>query len=133
MADGIVINQPKAGWITARYHVGGNVSLGNSAGVAWNFLENANNHSDETVTAMNIMEAEWSIGNGAFWTVTRGANTVLVLTEGQHAFDFSDGRLIDNAGGEPQANVVVTKTGSGGSTLILKIHKKSTIAGGSQY
>jgi len=41
--------------------------------------------------------------------------------------------LIDTAGGEPSANVVVTKTGAGPSTLLIKLHKRSAVAGGSIY
>ena len=133
MADGITTNQTKGGWITARFNSGANVAIGNTAGEAWDALYHANTIPGEIVTAMHIVGAEWSIGNGAFWTVSRGANTVLVLSDGQHNFDLSDGRLIDTLGGEPQANVVVTKTGAGPSTLILRIHKKSPITGGSQY
>jgi hypothetical protein len=83
---------------------------------------------------MNIISAEVNCGgaNNIYFTIKRGANTVLVLS-GQDYFDLSDSRIIDNMGGEPQANVVVTKTGAGPSTLILKLHKVSAIAGGSSY
>jgi hypothetical protein len=127
MAEGIVNKQVKGGWCVAKFHSTGAVYL-NSA----NPLLGANS-AGETVTRMNIVSAEWSIGNNAYWTVKRGANTVLVLSDGQHYMDFSDSRLIDNYGGEPQANVVITKTGSGPSTLVLKLHKTSSISGGSGY
>jgi hypothetical protein len=127
MAQGIVNKHVKGGWCVAKFHSTGAVYL-NSA----NPLLGANS-AGETVTRMNIVSAEWSIGNNAYWTVQRGANTVLVLSDGQHYMDFSDSRLIDNYGGEPQANVVITKTGSGPSTLVLKLHKVTTISGGSQY
>jgi len=127
MAQGVVNKHVKGGWVIAKFHSSGAVYLNNSNGLL------GVNSSGETVTRMNIVSAEWSIGNNAYWTVQRGANTVLVLSDGQHAMDFSDSRLIDNYGGEPQANLVVTKVGSGPSTLVLKIHKTSSISGGSEY
>ena len=127
MAEGVINKHVKGGWCIAKFHSSGAIYL-NSA----NPLLGANS-GGEVVRSMNIISAEWSAGNGAYWTVKRGANTVLVLSEGQDVFDFSDSRLIDNYGGEPQANVVVTKVGSGPTTLILKLHKQSAIAGGSQY
>jgi hypothetical protein len=127
MAQGVVNKHVKGGWVIAKFHSSGAVYLNNSNGLL------GVNSSGETVTRMNIVSAEWSIGNNAYWTVQRGANTVLVLSDGQHVMDFSDSRLIDNYGGEPQANLVVTKTGSGPSTLVLKIHKTSSISGGSEY
>lgn len=127
MAEGIVNKHVKGGWCVAKFHSTGAVYLNSG-----NPLLGANS-AGETVTRMNIVSAEWSIGNNAYWTVKRGANTVLVLSDGQHYMDFSDSRLIDNYGGEPQANVVITKTGSGPSMLTLKLHKVTTITGGSTY
>jgi hypothetical protein len=127
MAQGVVNKHVKGGWVIAKFHSSGAVYLNNS-----NALLGVNS-AGETVSRMNIVSAEWSIGNNAYWTVQRGANTVLVLSDGQHVMDFSDSRLIDNYGGEPQANLVVTKVGSGPSTLVLKIHKTSSISGGSEY
>ena len=127
MAQGVVNKHVKGGWVIAKFHSDSAIFL-NSA----NPLLGANSAS-ETVTRMNIVSAEWSIGNNAFWTVKRGANTVLVLSDGQHVMDLSDSRLVDNYGGEPQANLVITKTGAGPSTLILKLHKVTSIAGGSGY
>lgn len=127
MAQGIVNKHVKGGWVIAKFHSSGAVYLNNS-----NVLLGANS-AGETVSRMNIVSAEWSIGNNAYWQVQRGANTVLVLSDGQHVMDFSDSRLIDNYGGEPQANLVVTKVGSGPSTLVLKIHKTTSITGGSSY
>jgi hypothetical protein len=127
MAEGFVNKHTKGGWCIAKFNTSGALYL-NSA----NPLLGANS-AGETVTSMNIVSAEWSIGNNAYWTIKRGANTVIVLTDGQHCFDFSDSRLIDNYGGEPQSNVVITKTGAGPSHLTLKIHKITSIAGGSRY
>lgn len=127
MADGIVNKHVKGGWIIAKFNASGFIKPNHS-----NPLIGANS-AGETVEAMNIISAEWSIGNNAHWTVARGANTVLILTDGQHCFDLSDSRVLDGLGGDPQANVVVTKVGSGPGTLILKLHKKTAISGGSQY
>jgi hypothetical protein len=127
MANGIVNRHVKGGWFIAKFHSDGYVSLNSAA------PERGANSAGEVVRSMNIVSAEWSIGNNAFWTVKRGANTVLVLSDGQHVFDMSDSRLIDMEGGNPSANIVITKTGSGPSTLILKVHKTTAITGGSGY
>jgi hypothetical protein len=130
MAEGVVNKHVKGGWIIVKYNGAGGFVKANHS----NALNGANS-AGETVTRMNIVSAEWSIGgaNNAYWEVKRGANTVLVLTNGQHCFDFSDSRLIDNYGGEPQANIVVTKIGSGPGHITLKVHKTTSIAGGSEY
>jgi hypothetical protein len=127
MAEGIVNRHVKGGWFIAKFHSGGYISLNSAtAGIGAN-------SAGEVVRSMNIVSAEWSIGNNAFWTIKRGGNTVLVLSDGQHVFDMSDSRLIDMEGGNPSSNIVVTKTGSGPSTLILKVHKTTSINGGSGY
>jgi hypothetical protein len=124
----IVNKQQRGGWVIAHFTGSGAIYC-NSA----NPLLGANS-ARETVGGMNIVSAEWSIGNNAHWVVSRGANTILNLTDGQHVFDMTDGRILDGLGGNPQANVVVTKTGSGPGTLILKLHKRVTITGsGPQY
>ena len=124
----VVNKHTRGGWVIAHFVASGAVYL-NSA----NALLGANSKG-ETVTKMNIVSAEWSVGNNAHWTVSRGANTILNLTDGQHVFDMSDSRQLDNLGGNPTANVVVTKVGSGPGTLILKLHKQVQITGnGSQY
>lgn len=116
------------GYVIAKFHASGFISL-NSA----NPVVSANSSSRETVRSMNIISADWTIANGASWTVARGGNTILVLSEGQSTFDFSDGRILDNVGGEASSNVVITKNGSSPATLVLKLHKQSSITGGSQY
>lgn len=122
-----IVSKQKSGWVVARFVATGAIYPNNS-----NALLGANN-AGETVNSMQIISAEWSIGNGAYWQVQRGANTVLLLTEGQHCFEMTDSRVIDSLGGEPQSNVVVTKVGSGPGTLILKLHKKTAMSGGSTY
>jgi len=128
MADGIQLKQTRGGYIVAKFNASGFLKLNHS-----NPLIGANS-AGEIVQEMNIVSAEWSVGNNAYWQVQRGANTVLLLTDGQHCFDLSDGRRVDGLGGEPVANVVITKQGSGPGTLILKIHKRVAITpNGSTY
>jgi hypothetical protein len=126
MAEGIVNKHQKAGWVVAKFHDSGFVTLNNA-----NTVIGANT-AGETVRALNIISAAWTVSNGTF-TVARGTNTALILTEGQHDFALEDGRLIDNVGGDPQSNVVVTLSAGATGTLILKLHKRSEIAGGSIY
>ena len=90
------------------------------------------NGPGEVVQTMNIVDIKYSIANNAFYTIRRGANTVAVLA-GTDNWALNDGMLIDTQGGEPSANVVVTKTGAGPSTMIIKLHKRSAVAGGSIY
>lgn len=125
-ANGIVNKHSKGGWIVAKFHASGFIKPNHPTATI------GANTAGETVEALNIISAMVNVSNGAFFTVQRGANTVLVLSSDDD-IDLSDGRLIDNMGGEPQANVVVTKTGAGPSTLILKLHKRSSITGGSIY
>lgn len=126
-SEGIVNKHSKGGWVVAKFNSPGFINLNHPTATI------GANSAGETVTRLNIISAEWSIGNNAYWVVSRGANTVLLLTEGQHVFDLSDSRLIDNGTAEATSNVVVTKVGSGPGTLILKMHKIVAIDGGSEY
>ena len=127
-AEGIVLKARKGGYVVAKFHSGGFIKPNHVTTTI------GANSAGETVASMNIVSAAWATSNGAFFTVTRGANTVLVLGgTAPGDFDLQDGRIIDNMGGEPQANLVVTKTGSGPSTLILKLHKIGQVSGGSEY
>jgi hypothetical protein len=126
-AEGIVNKQNKGGWVIAKFNAPGFINLNHPTATI------GANSAGETVTRLNIISAEWSIGNNAYWEVKRGSNTVLLLTDGQHAFDLSDSRLIDNGTAESTSNVVITKVGSGPGTLILKLHKTVAITGGSEY
>ena len=128
MSNGITNKHTKAGWVTARFTETGNVALMHS-----DPLLGANAHANEIVTALNIISAEWSVADDTHFTISRGANTVLILTSGQHCMDFSDSRLIDTINGEPTSNVAVTLVGAGVGSLVLKLHKKTTISGGSSY
>ena len=127
MAQTVVTNKSiKNGYVTINIGSGGSFFLNNSgAGIGAN-------GPGEVVQTMNIVDIKFSAANGAFYTIKRGANTVAVLA-GNDNWALNDGMLIDTAGGEPSANVVVTKTGAGPSTLLIKLHKRSAIAGGSIY
>jgi len=128
-SEGIVNKQNKGGWVIAKFNNSGFINLNHSTATI------GANSAGETVTRLNIVSAEWSIGgaNNAYWEIKRGSNTVLVLTNGQHCFDLSDSRLVDNGTAEATSNVVVTKVGTGPSTVILKLHKTVSITGGSEY
>jgi hypothetical protein len=126
-AEGIVNKHVKGGWFIAKFNKDGFIKRNHVTATI------GANSAGETVTRMNIVSAEWSCGNNVHWVVQRGSNTVLLLTDGQHVMDFSDSRLIDNGDAEATSNVVVTKVGSGPATLILKMHKTTSISGGSQY
>jgi hypothetical protein len=126
-AEGIVNKHVKGGWVIAKFNTSGFIKRNHPTATI------GANTAGETVTRLNIVSAEWSIGNNAYWEVKRGSNTVLLLTDGQHVFDMSDSRLIDNGDAEATSNVVITKVGSGPGTLILKLHKTTSITGGSIY
>jgi hypothetical protein len=126
-SEGIVNKHVKGGWFVAKYNASGFIKRNHATATI------GANSAGESVTRMNIVSAEWSCGNNAYWVVSRGANTILLLTDGQHVMDFSDSRLIDNGDAEATSNVVITKVGSGPCTLILKLHKTTSISGGSAY
>ena len=126
-AEGIVNKHVKGGWFIAKFNASGFIKRNHPT------VTIGANSAGENVTRMNIVSAEWSCGNNAYWEVKRGSNTILLLTDGQHVMDFSDSRLIDNGDAEATSNVVITKVGSGPVTLILKMHKTVSITGGSSY
>lgn len=77
----------------------------------------------ETVTSAHISQVWWSSSNSSYWTVKRGANTVLVLTETGY-LDFAGNGLglqIDQT-----ANIVFELTGSGVGFVALEGQKKAT-------
>lgn len=125
---GIVLKSTKGGYIVAKFLNDGFIKMNH---VTTNIGANS---AGETVTSMNIISMQVNIGgaNSCYFTIKRGSNTICTLT-GQDFFDLSDCRLLDSEGGNPQANVVVTKTGDGPSTLVLKIHKQCAISGRSIY
>jgi hypothetical protein len=75
----------------------------------------------EIVTAAAICGVDWTVANGTI-TVARGANNVLVLTEGQDGWDFiGDGAIVK----DETASVVVTFSAGAVGTCILILNKKS--------
>lgn len=85
------------------------------------------NDTGETVNAMHISKIMWSVANtapgAATWTVSRGGNTVAVLT-GSGTLDFQEENIRVEAGGDPQANVVFTLA-NGSGVINIKLHKQS--------
>lgn len=128
MADGIIRKDIKGGYIVARYVATGFIKL-NTAGAAVGA-----NSAGETIQSMQISSVVYSTSNGAYFTVGRGANQVGVFSGAGPVQDFQAGGFyIDSEGGNPQANVVITKVGSGPSWITMKLHKRVAITGGSQY
>jgi hypothetical protein len=124
--DRVVNKGIKGGYVTGIFSAGGYIALNSSNAVV------AANSAGETVQEMLISVISWSTTNGAYYTVKRGANTVLNLaTVG--TFDFQASGMAIETGGEAAANVVVTKTGTGPSSLTIKLHKRPAITGGSSY
>ena len=128
MADGIIRRDFKGGYCVARFVASGAVRLNAAPAV------NGANSIGEVVQSMNISSMAWSTSNGAYFTVARGANTVAVLSGPGPIQDYqAAGFYIDSEGGNPQANVVITKVGAGPSWMVMKIHKRAAITGGSAY
>lgn len=76
----------------------------------------------EVVTGLQISSLEWSVTGGNI-TVSRGANTLFILTEGQHYFDLAGrGAAI---GVDAGASLVITVGGTG--TLILEASKRQLL------
>lgn len=126
--NGIVLKSIKGGFVIAKFISGGFIKTNHVTTTI------GANSAGESVQEMfiNSIQVNTSGANSVYFTILRGANTVGAFG-GQDYIDLSDGRLLDAEGGNPSANLVVTKTGTGPSTLILKIHKRSAISGGSSY
>lgn len=75
----------------------------------------------EVVTASAIVGVDWTVANGTI-TIARGANTVLVLTEGQDGWDFIGDGGIDKD--DTGSYVITFSTGAVG-TCIMLLTKKS--------
>ena len=84
----------------------------------------AANSAGETVTEMRISEVMWSVASGNRWTVTRGANTILVLGGSGHHDYQSNGIRLEASQGDLIANVHCALSGGHG-TIIVKMHKAS--------
>lgn len=125
-ANGIVLKGIKGGYVVAKFLSGGFIKPNHVTATI------GANSAGETVQDMFINSMQVNTSNGAFFTVYRGANTICALSADDY-LDLSDGRLLDTEGGNPVANLVVTKTGGGPSVLIIKLHKRTAISGGSSY
>lgn len=126
--DGIVRKDAKGGgYVVLRYMATGFITLNSNTAIK------GANAVGETVQNMHISHMWWNCSNGCYFTVKRGANTVAVLSSGDD-FDAQErGIYLDNLGAESVANVQVIKTGTGPSMVVMKIHKQSAIAAGTQY
>jgi hypothetical protein len=133
--EGVMLKQNKGNWLVAKFHNDGGIKLNaadttSGSGVpVWGA-----NSAGETVNSMNILSAQINAGgaNNVYFTVKRGASTVLVLS-GQDYLDLSDGRLVDSPTAMATSNLQVIRTGSGPATLILHLHKQVTVKVGSEY
>jgi len=127
MTQDVITNKSiKNGYVTININAGSSFFLNTST------AGKGANGPGEVVQTMNIVDIKYAIGNNAYYTIKRGANTVAVLS-GNDNWALNDGMLIDTSGGEPSANLVVTKTGASPSTMLIKLHKRSAVAGGSIY
>lgn len=126
--DRVVNKGIKGGYVTAIFNAGGYIPLSSS-----NAARSANS-AGETVQEMFITDVFWNTGgaNSVVFTVARGANTVLTLTGTGH-WNFPENGIALETGGESSANCVVTRSGAGPGTVIIKLHKRTAITGGSQY
>jgi len=122
----VVSKGVKGGYVTAIFESGGHVQL-NSA----NTTVSANS-AGETVNEMWISTVMVAAANAVTYTVKRGGNTVLQLS-GVATFKYQDAGIQLETGGESAANVVVTKNGAGVASLVVKLHKRTSVTGGSQY
>ena len=100
------------GVANATYIVVGNNSVSNVA------------TGDEVVTSASIAQVWWGVSNGGYCTVSRGANTVLVLTE-SGSMNFVDDHI--PFGIDSTANVGFTINGGVGFVMV-EMQKQSNTA-----
>lgn len=79
--------------------------------------------SGEVVNSAHISQVWWGSSNSSYWTVKRGSNTVIVLTETGY-MDFAGNGL--GLQQDQTANIEITLTGSGVGFLALEGQKKAT-------
>lgn len=125
--DRVVTKGIKGGYVIGNFSAGGFIALNSSNAVV------GANSAGETVQEMYISVVQWSTSNGVTFNVKRGANTVLNLGGASGVFDFQAAGIGLETGGEAAANVVVTRSGTGPASLVIKLHKRPAIAGGSIY
>jgi len=124
--DRVVSKGIKGGYVVGNFAAGGAIQLNSSNAVV------AANSVGETVQEMFISVVSWSTSNGVTFNIKRGANTVLNLAL-SGVFDFQAAGIGLETGGEASANVVVTRAGTGPASLVIKLHKRPAITGGSSY
>lgn len=124
--DRVVNKGNKGGYVTGIFSAGGYIALNSSNAVV------AANSAGETVQEMAISVVSWAAANGVTFNIKRGANNVLNLAL-NGTMDFQAAGIGLETGGEAAANVVVTRAGTGPASLVIKLHKRPVIAGGSSY
>ena len=124
--DRVVNKGIKGGYVTVIFSAGGYIALNSSNVVV------AANSAGETVQEMAISVVSWAAANGVTFNIKRGANNVLNLAL-NGTMDFQAAGIGLETGGEAAANVVVTRAGTGPASLVIKLHKRPVIAGGSSY
>lgn len=75
----------------------------------------------ETVQSMSINEIKWACDASQRWTVTRGSDTVAILT-GSGGEDFIGMRLETDAQLTANCNVALS---GGNGYIVIKLHKVS--------
>ncbi len=120
MAQNTVVNKGvKGGYVTGIYTSGGFITKASTNAVV------AANSAGETISEMFISNVHWSAANNVVYTISRAGNTVLNLSGTGH-FNFQrEGIILEFNAGEATGNCVVTKTGSGIASLVIKLHKRS--------
>ena len=124
--DRITSKGTRGGYVVGNFSAGGFIAPASSNQVV------GANTALETVNEMFITDVFYATSNGVTYTVKRGANTVLQVS-GAGDFHFAERGVTLEVGGESAANCVIVKTGSGVASLVIKLHKRSSIAGGSIY
>ena len=83
----------------------------------------AANAIGETVQALHVSKVICS-ANGCGFDLFRGANLIGSFT-GVNTTDYQEENVRLEAGGDAQANLVITKVGVGNGTVTVKLHKVS--------
>jgi hypothetical protein len=124
MATDLVVNKGvKGGYVTTIWSAGGYLPLNSSVAAR------SANSAGEVVNEMLISDVYYGIGgaNNVQFTIKRGTDTVLVLSgPGSGRFDFQAAGLTIESGSESTANLVVTRSGTGPATVVIKLHKRSS-------
>jgi len=79
--------------------------------------------SDEVITGANINQIWYGTGNGAYWEIKRGSNTVFV-TDKTGYIDFAGNGIVLN--NDNSATFVANLVGAGPGVLIVEFQKLGT-------